>query len=291
MDIINDFLFSTVKYFSNTGRFVVNLRPEELLLPSNRLFLLLIGTVGWTLFYCIIHQLPINHHRGSKATLDTKNRIVSIVHASVLFLLSVFDYYYHHRDNCGSPNTEFQNDILMFSTSYFIYDILISIYFKILDSGMLYHHLFVIFSMYSGMLFNNSAEEMIRAMISAEVSNPIMHIRKILSNSGMKETKLHLFLEYIYFVLYIGSRMIFGTMIAYFTVFCMSNLLIVKIGGSGVFVQSILYSKNMLKILEDRKRERLERKSKGVELFWFSFNEKIKECAYYQKAKGEKYVP
>jgi hypothetical protein len=284
-------ILSITTYFSNTLSYLINFKLIDLILPYDRFTILIAGSFAWTCLYIIVHNLPINHNRGLRQTLDTKNRIVSIIHASVLFLLSLYDYLYNHRDNCGSPNTTFQNNILLFFTSYFIYDILASIYFNILDSGMLYHHLFVIFSMYAGLLFNNSAEEMIRAMISAEISNPIMHIKKILSNAGLKDTKIHLLLEYIYFALYISARMIFGMMITWFTVVCMNNLLIVKIGGSGVIFQSLLYSLNMSSILKIRAKERKERESKRVELYWFEFNPQITELDYFKKAKGDKYVP
>lgn len=278
-------------YLTNMFNFTVNLSIKDVLLPFDKFMMLILITIGWTVFYFIIHFMPFKCSQGTAATLDTKNRIVSIVHASIVFVLSLIDFFYYQSDKCGSENYAFQTNILLFSCGYFIYDILISIYFNILDFGMLVHHLFVITSEYFGLVFNNSASEMIRAMISAEVSNPIMHIRKIISNFGMKDTKLFLFLEYVYFVLYIVFRTTLGLQITLWTVFCMDNLFLVKLGGTVVIVQSFLYTGNMITILKKRKIEQDERNKENVALYWFSFNDKISQLEYFKKSKLEKYVP
>lgn len=281
-----------VTYFRNSIEFVSNLTLSDVIMTRDKLHLLILETVLWTLLYTFVHNLPIFKESEPKKALDSKNRIVSIIHASVAFIWSTIDYIYFQSDKCGSKNSEFQNHLLIFSCSYFIYDILASIYFGILDQGMLIHHLFVIFSEYCGIVFNNSASEMIRALVSAEVSNPIMHIRKILSNSRLADTKIHLYLEYIYFGLYIFSRMIFGVMITIWTVFCMDNLFMVKIGGTLVIVQSMLYTLNMIGIIKLRVKEYKERSKESVKLYWFSVNEKIKKLDYKKKKTNkEGYVP
>lgn len=286
-------LFTPVAtYLGNSVDFVRNVKLSDLIMSKEKLQLMVLETVLWTLLYIFVHNLPIFKTSELKKALDSKNRIVSIIHASVAFVWATIDYVYYQSEKCGSQNSDFQNHLMIFSCSYFIYDILASIYFGILDQGMLIHHLFVIFSEYCGIVFNNSASEMIRALVSAEVSNPIMHIRKILSNSGLGDTKIHLYLEYVYFGLYIFSRMIFGVIITIWTVVCMDNLLMVKIGGLLVIVQSMLYTLNMVGIIKLRMKEYNERKKENVELYWFSVNEKVKKLDYKKKRMNkEGYVP
>ena len=157
---------------------------------------------------------------------------------------------------------------------------------------MLVHHIFVILSEYAGVRFNNSASEMLRAAIVGEVSNPIMHLRKIISNFGLKDTRLFLFLEYSYFFLYVLFRMTFGWYVLFWTVCCMDNLFIVKIGGSIVMIQSAFFTVNMYTIIRRRIKEQKERNKERVSLFWFSFNKNISSLDYYKKSlKKDKYIP
>ncbi len=82
-------------------------------------------------------------------------------------------------------------------------------------------------------------------------------------------------------------------MVTYFTVFCWNNLWLVKIAGSIVWIQSVLFSKRMIKIFLHRYKEYKERKAKGIELFWLSENKQIEELEYYklEKTKKKAYVP
>jgi hypothetical protein len=282
-----------VLYFSQTKNTINSISFNDLILKKEQILKLFFYIFLWILFYFIIHNIKINHKKGKNFTLDTKNRIVSIVHASAVFLLSLYDYLYFHRDGCGNVNSEFQNFIMIFSISYFIYDTIVCLYFNISDIGMLFHHIFVILSMYSVLVFNNTSEEIIRAIIIGEISNPIMHMRKILYNMDKKETKLYYYSEYIFFFLYITARIIFATFNLIYTLYCMNNLLIVKIGGSWVVFQSYKYTFNMISILKNRKKEYLERKSKNVKLYWITENPEIYKLDYYIKSKSRKenYVP
>lgn len=285
---------NTSIYFSNSAKYFMKITLTDFILPLNELITLLIMTVCWICLYIVVHNIPFKYYKQCSVlkNLDTKNRIVSIIHASILCLLAIYDYLFYQSTKCGISNTKFQNDLLIFSCSYFIYDILISLYFNILEPGMLLHHVFVILSEYSGILFNNSASEMLRAIIVGEISNPIMHFRKIVSNFNLKDTKLFLFLEYSYFFLYILFRMTFGWYVLYWTICCMDNLFIVKLGGTIILVQSALFTVNMYTIIKRRVKEQKERNKERVSLFWFEFNKNIASLNYYKKTSlKDSYVP
>ena len=160
------------------------------------------------------------------------------------------------------------------------------------DKEMVYHHAFVIFGLYSGLAYNSSANEMLRALIVAEVSNSCMHSRMIMRNYNQKYSAFYLYLELYYLFTYIPSRLLFGSKVVFFTVFCMNNLLIVKLAGLFIWLQSVYFTKRMVGIIINRYNEYKERKQRNVKLFWFEFNKKLEDLEYYKKSiKKEEYIP
>jgi hypothetical protein len=265
---------------------------SSILIDREYIQIITISNILWWLCYFIVEKLWKIEGK-SKDIHDTKTRVISIIHASLMFWVSVYDVLYFQSDKCGDNNSYFQNFFMSASLAYFLYDLINCIRLDVSCNEMVIHHLFCMIGYYSGILYNNSANEMLRALVVAEISNPVMHIRMILKNFGLKNSKLYLVLELIYMVIYIFARMVYGTMVCYFTVFCWSNLWLVKIAGSIVWIQSVLFSKRMIKIFYHRYNEYKERKAKKIELFWCSINKQVEETDYYKKEKAKKkaYVP
>jgi len=262
------------------------------LLKQEYLNFVILAHLGWWLIYGVIHFFTHPKLKSEKLILDTKNRYVSIIHALVIFGLSIIDTIYYQKDQCGQTNTDFQNYILLTTFSYFLYDMIACIILNISDKEMVLHHLSCIIGSYVGVSYNNSANEMIRALVVTEISCPIMHIRMILKNYDLKHTMIHLVLDYSYMIIYLIARMGYGTKVIYFTVFCPDNLLIVRITGGFLWIQSVIFSKRMISLLKHKYKEGKERKQKSVALYWFSVNKKIEELDYYKRSlKRAAYVP
>ena len=92
-------------------------------------------------------------------------------------------------------------------------------------------------------------------------------------------------------VKYIFSRLGYGSFVIFFTVFCNGNLIIVKISGAFVWLQSVYFAFRMIKIFKFRKKEYKERKVKGIQMWWFDHNKKIDEMEIYKKKCSKIYVP
>lgn len=279
-------------YLNQYLNYLKSLNYEGFTLNSEYWIIVLISHLSWWTLLALSLKLNIKHEK-KKLYYDTKTRIVSILHASLIFWLCLYDVVFFQSDKCGSDNYFFQNFILLISFSYFAYDIIACIWLDCSDNEMIYHHVSVMLAYYCSLAFNNSASEMMRALIVAEVTNPIMHLRVIIKNVGLKDTKIYIILDYVYMVMYVIARMIYGTQVIIFTVFCRNNVFFVKLGGAFVYLQSIIFSRRMFRIAMQRFREKLERKSKGVSLHWFSHNKKIEELNYYKKSLSRKaeYVP
>jgi hypothetical protein len=266
----------------------------NLILPKRFILVFLIAHIIWWLLYFLVEKFLKIYHDKQKTTHDTKTRIISILHATLIFSASLYDLVYFQTDKCGDTNSEYQNFFITVSFAYFLYDLINCIRLDVSCREMEIHHLFCMCAYYCGVIYNSSANEMMRALVVAEISNPCMHIRVILKNFKLKHSKGYLMLELIYMFLYLTARMFYGTKVVFFTVFCGGNLWIVKIAGGLVWIQSVLFSKRMVGILVNRYIEYQERKGKYVGLFWFSVNKKICELDYYQEEQNKKnvgYIP
>lgn len=281
------------EYLGYVASNIKGLSFTDLLITQEYFIILMISVLCWWSMYGIIHFFVNIQHKTQKEIYDTKSRIISIVHASLLFLFAVIDILFFQANKCGQQNSRNQNLVLIISAGYFIYDLFNCILLGVSDKEMELHHSFVILGLYMGVAFDNSANEMLRAILVAEVTNPIMHIRMILRNYELKNSFIYLVLEIVYIIIYIIARMVYGTRVVFFTVFCWDNLLLVKVAGSGVWIQSVIFAKRMVRILRHRYKEYRERKKKNVELYWFSNNKKIEEMDYYINSlrKKKEYIP
>lgn len=247
-------------------------------------FILIAHLCWWGVYFCLHFFLKVKHD-SQIAVNDTKTRIVSIIHATIIFWMSVYDVLYNQNDKCGQTNTPYQNKLMLISMSYFLYDMINCIILDVSCNEMVFHHLFCIIGYYTGISFNNSANEMIRALVVSEISCPIMHFRMILKNYHLKTTRLYWTSDIAYMIIYLIARLGYGTSVIIFTDYCWHNLLLVKIAGTFVYVQSVLFSKRMFSILIHRIKEEYRRQEKGVQLFWFSHNKKLDE---YEKSRKNK---
>jgi len=241
--------------------------------------------LAWWLIYGVVHFGIKIKHDTKKLTLDTKNRIVSIIHACIVFVLSVYDVLSSNSDKCGDTNSEMENVIFTISSAYFLYDFLACLLLGISDFEMVFHHIFCIMGYWSSLAYNNSSKELIKAIIVTEITCPMMHLRIILKNFGLRHTKLYDLCDNLFYVQYMFARLVYGTMVTWFTVSCSNNLMFVKIGGAMIWLQSVLFSSKMFSILKSKLREYKERKAKNVELFWFRANKKVEELEYFKKKK------
>jgi hypothetical protein len=263
-----------------------------LVLNKEQFQIILVSHVIWWLIYLAFHFFINLSLKKRKLIHDTKTRFVSIIHATLIFWLAMYDTLFNQNDKCGETNTPFQNFIMLISLSYFLYDLIACIALDVSDREMVLHHLFVMVGYYIGVSYNNSANEMVRALIITEISCPIMHLRMILKNYDLKHTKAHCLLDFIYMIIYILARVIYGTKITIFTVFCRDNLLLVKVAGIFIWVQSILFARRMISLIRHRYLEYKERTEKDVELYWLTHNKKIEELEYFKRSlKRATYVP
>ena len=250
-------------------------------------------------------RLP-DKHLPREEMLDMRNRMVSLVHGASMMFLAGYNTYFVHSQ-CGEVNTRFEQILLNVSNGYFTYDLLVMAYFGILDKSMLIHHTICIIGLNFGLFSGHAADNLIGALFLTEISNPAMHIRVVLKHMGLRYTKayesaelaymcknstLPLIIDYL--VLYIFGRILLGIPVLYRVWSCEQTHIMVRLMGTGLFIQSVYFIITMISILKSRSREYAERKKKNIKMKWFvalTKEEILKIDSYNRKNANKQMIP
>jgi hypothetical protein len=190
-----------------------------------------IGTMAWSALYLVIklckfHKLlvdeaPIEHIK------DLENRVVSFLHGVGSLVLSGY-HYMMIRTTCGELNTSYQRNVMIFSVSYFTYDLLAMFFEGLLDKAMVIHHPLCMFGFGLPLYENISGNYAMMALFSSEISNPPMQVRHMMRLTGRRYTKAYEFAEICFILLYFFGRIVIAVPIAYSNLVCPINHLIFK---------------------------------------------------------------
>lgn len=155
------------------------------------LFGFLLSFTFWNILNIIAMNLPIPDKHLSRADkIDLRNRLVSIIHGTLLLFLSGYNTYFAHSQ-CGEHNTQLEEYLLIISNGYFAYDLAAMAYLRILDRSMLIHHNICIIGMSFGLATGHGADILIGALFLTEISNPAMHVRVILRHLNLRYTRAY----------------------------------------------------------------------------------------------------
>ena len=64
--------------------------------------------------------------------LDVRNRMVSIIHGTILIIFSCYEFYFT-PGSCGDKNTVMETRLLYTAIGYFLYDFFAMAYYGLLD--------------------------------------------------------------------------------------------------------------------------------------------------------------
>lgn len=228
------------------------------------------GTIAWCILYAVVRRYPKGRYiiNGKEATytqeMDLRNRYVSLFHALVCIVYSVYHYLYSYPPQCGVINTELQRKCMVFSMSYFIYDTLAMCYDGLMDKAMAIHHPLCIFGMYLPLFENTQGNFAMLAVYITEISNPSMTGRHILRLSGRRYTLAYEICEISFLALYIYGRAITSWPIIYHTMICNKNHIWFKLTCIGLTTQSLFFVNKMKSTATRRYNEIQKRKQLGV---------------------------
>lgn len=232
------------------------------------------------LFWIVLYSFARNVKPSKKeAILDTKTRIISIVHGVLVLALSFTDLI-RYRTIVNEKNSFFQEFTMLFSMSYFLYDLLCCLYYNLYDLDLIFHHTLVFLGLVHTIMLGYGGSTFLFGFIVAEISNAPMHLRKILANHGLRHTKLYELMESAYFKLYMFARGGLGPLM---TVKCVTSPKVptfLSVVTLGLVIQSFMFFRTMRKIIKKTNSNKEERREKGIELSWFSVHPKVFSLSY-----------
>ena len=121
----------------------------------------------------------------------------------------------NQRTECGELNTPYQRNVMIFSFSYFTYDLIAMHFEGLLDTAMTIHHPLCMFGLFLPLYENVSGNFCLMAIFISEISNPPMTMRHMLRLTGRRYTKGYEVAEVSFICLYFYGRFIAGTPIVY----------------------------------------------------------------------------
>ena len=207
---------------------------------------LVTGAILWASFHMLVSFLlsPILYRKLSLLYKDANsplsrdanaqhceflNRIVSLVHAisSFSFALVVLS----NGFEIGHRNTGLQSKLLMFSASYFVFDYSYVTYHRLGDGLDSVHHFISVGGLLSTLLLDQCGGEVVCAIVVTEVSNPFLHIRKMLQILKLHKQHFSLFRfnNYMFALSYLLGRMVFGGWFVYLTIESPNSPLFMKV--------------------------------------------------------------
>ena len=169
------------------------------------------------------------------------------------------------------------------SLGYFLYDLLACYWFGLIDSKILVHHLLCIFTFIYPFVTGKGIFGGILGLSMAESTNFPMHTRVIMKLMGLRHTRLYEIFDVIYLMVYIFVRGIISLPLVVVFFLDRNMPIFISIMFLGMVMHSMGFMLTMFKIVKNKNLQRLERKSKNVELFWVSVNPEINNLDYVKK--------
>lgn len=242
---------------------------------------LLIFIMIWLTLFFLIH-FAFTFKKDKKEDALLKTHIVALLHGVLSFIFSSM-FINEFGIDFELKNSPLSVRIVSLSLGYFNYDLIICIIFGIWDWKLVWHHGLAIIGFLTPILLGKGVFVLVLALFLGESSNFPMHVRALLKFFYLKHTKIYELFDIMYFLIYIFAR---GVISPYYSVFALlskSIPMFTKITFAAQVFLSFYFIYQMLGILTKKKKEYIERRSKGISLHWFSINPKISELDYTKK--------
>ncbi|KQK03748.1 transmembrane protein 136 [Brachypodium distachyon] len=205
------------------------------------------GVALWsTAFLALRALLP-------KRSYDFCNRAVSTMHAVAgvgLGCLSVQDWA-SPVSPVASPSSPRQMRALAVTLSYMIYDAACCHLSgdARLDNAL--HHLISIVGLAAGLLYRRCGTELVACLLVTEISGPLLHLREMLKELGIKDTDLNLLVDILFAVTFSVARMVGGTYVTYRTVTA-DNPILIKTMATSLLLVSAYWFLRILRMVRHK---------------------------------------
>ncbi|BAD81243.1 unknown protein [Oryza sativa Japonica Group] len=113
------------------------------------------------------------------------------------------------------------------------------------------HHLVSIVGIAAGLAYRRCGTEMVASLFVTEISSPLLHLREILKEFGIKDTDLNLLVDILFAVIFSVARMGFGPYLTYVTVTA-DNPILIKAMATGLQLVSAYWFLRILRMVRHK---------------------------------------
>jgi hypothetical protein len=250
--------------------------------------------LGDFLMQIVLMQLPwfalwagsnVFFYRSRFLNQDSRNHCVALVY-SLWALYFASTTLFCGKRHLEGPNTVHENNFLVFSLSYLIYDLVICSIYRHLTINSLANYFFGSVSVFVVLHNGYGASFLLYGTLIIETPFTLLHIRKILGNMKKRHTILYEVCLLAYMATFLVGRGIFGTL---FNLYLSSHSSLVPRGFLMASVlhlfESLTHFRAQLMIFRDCVDHRNKRIENQVSLWWWSVNPAIKKLDYYKHMK------
>lgn len=210
------------------------LKNFQLQVSINAAMLLLLGgsTCLWSIYYLCINFF------NNKRTSEWNCRLVALTHSLVVCRLVEYFVFLESWPlyRLGGPNTNGEYTVLYFSGSYFIFDLIWSLYTGSEGPVMLAHHLICVIGL--PLIINTGLEgaSVVFCIWGGELTNPFLQARWFLRETNNKDSKWAWWNDLIFALLFFIIRAGVFSVLVYNFYFSTSHFIIKMLGYAFYFV-------------------------------------------------------
>jgi len=169
-----------------------------------------VSFVTFSLLTAIAHSYWTSKKNLKRPAAEWANECVSFVHGLISIGLSGYSLLHSKELVYGQPTTPLHRAIFAISLGYVLVDSVYLIYHKLMDATVAFHHVATTLGLAYGVFMPESGAEMVVAMATLEITNPCLHIRWMLRALELKESKVYVYNELIFFGVFVLARVIFA---------------------------------------------------------------------------------
>uniref|UniRef100_A0A453ENS1 TLC domain-containing protein n=2 Tax=Aegilops tauschii subsp. strangulata TaxID=200361 RepID=A0A453ENS1_AEGTS len=217
------------------------------------------GLAFWSTAFLVMRALM------PKRSYEFCNRAVSTMHAVAAVCMACLSVQEWSCPVCplNAPSSPRQMKSLAVTLSYMIYDgacCHLSGDAR-LDNAL--HHLISIVGLAAGLAYQRCGTELVACLLVTEISSPLLHLREMLKELGVKDTDLNLLVDILFAVTFSVARMVCGTYVTYRTVTADNPILIKTMATSLLLVSAYWFLRILRMVRHKIGKKRLASKAAG----------------------------
>ena len=215
----------------------------------SHMYVVCLYVVCWLLLYVLLLRW------NKTCDAEWNARILACLHA--FLVCRAVEYYYKEwpwsLQEFGRPNTIYQNRILEFTASYFVFHAFNGFLMQVESIVMHIHHITSLMAVLSTYYINSSGYEILQVLWAAEFTNPFLQFRWFMRSMELHTTKLAVINEIIFVAMFVINRMGFLMYMSFHMFFVVENVhCVVKYTGFIILLINVTFMKQIIMFIRKR---------------------------------------